>query len=312
MTVDQPTPPVGRDLHAAAEAARGAGDAADLAEHLYATWYLGFGTDGNGNGNRDGNGEGPAPRSSARENLLDALRAADASTVRWEDGWSVVAVSSRGRVGVVRDGRRRLLHRVDVLPVDGPCLPPAMGASVRVTARREHADPDGFWFTFSGDWDESAQPVEVVRFYWNAPAGALPALVGAATSALQQAGVAYGLKAASVPGLAVRADSAVLYLRRADAVAHRSVVMAVHRQVAGLLDEPTPPLALRLRPGLAVAEDPETGESFGQHRCRLLAAALQRAPTVEAAVAGLVAGGIDPLSPHLNPGASEDHSWPAG
>lgn len=303
MTVGLLTPPVGRALSAAADAALGAADAVDLAEYLYETWYLAL--DGAGAG-------GPPRRSPGTENLLDALRAADASTGRWEDGWSVATVSSRGRVGVVSEGKRRVLHRVDVLPVAGPCLPPVPGAAVRVTARREHADPGGFWFTFAGEWDEATQPTGVVRFYWNARASALPALVGAITSALQEAGVAYGLKAASVPELAVRADSAVLYLRRADAIAHRPVLMAVHGRVAGLLEEPTPPLALRLRPGLAVADDPETGESFGQHRCRLLAAALAQDPTVEAAVDGLVAAGIDPRRPHLNPGGSEDHSWPEG
>lgn len=303
MTVGPPTPPVGRDLHAAVAAAAGAGGAVDLAEHLYVAWYLGGGV--------DATDAAAGRRSPASENLVDALRAADAATGRWEDGWSVAAVSSKGRVGVVRDGRRRVLHRVDVLPATGPCLPPVPGTAVRVTARRDHADPGGFWFTFGGDWDETALPAGVVRYYWNAPTPALPALVGAITSALQTAAVAYGLKAVSVVG-AARPDSGVLYLRREDAASLRPVLMAVHRQVAGLLEEPTPPLALRLRPGLAVAEDPETGESFGQHRCRLVAAGLQRARTVEAAVAGLVAGGIDPARPHLNPGASEDHSWPPG
>lgn len=301
MTVGPDTPPVGRDLHAAVEAAAGAGESVDLAEHLYAAWYLGLGVDGPHGS--------PGPRSPVSENLLDALRAADAATGRWEDGWSVAAVSSKGRVGVVREGRRRVLHRVDVLPVAGPCLPPVPGAAVRVTARRDHADPGGFWFTFAGDWDETRPPVGVVRYYWNAPTPALPALVGAVTSALQGAGAAYGFKAVSIPA-AARPDSAVLYLRRADAAALRPVLMAVHRQVGGLLDERTPPLALRLRPGLAVADDPETGESFGQHRCRLVAAGLARARSVEAAVAGLVAGGIDPGRPYLNPGASEDYSWP--
>ncbi len=303
MTVGLNTSPVGRDLHAAVEAAAGVDDAVDLAEHLYVTWYLGQ--------SGDEPDAAPGPRSPASENLLDALRAADAATGRWEDGWSVAAVSSKGRVGVVREGRRRVLHRVDVLPVGGPCLPPVPGTAVRVTARRDHADPGGFWFTFGRDWDETARPVGVVRYYWNAPTPALPALVGAITSALQGAGAAYGLKAVSVPG-AVRPDSAVLYVRRADAAGLRPVLMAAHRQVAALLGEATPPLALRLRPGLAVAEDPETGESFGQHRCRLLAAGLERGRTVDAAEAGLVAGGIDPRRPHLNPGASEDHSWPPG
>lgn len=303
MTVGLGTPPVGRDLYAAVEAAAGAGDAADMAEHLYVTWYLGQGA--------GGPGAAPGPRSPASENLLDALRAADAATGRWEEGWSVAAVSSKGRVGVVRDGRRRILHRVDVLPVSGPCLPPVPGTAVRVTARRDHAEPGGFWFTFGGDWDEAARPVGVVRYYWNAATPALPALVGAVTSALHGAGAAYGLKAVAGPG-AVRPDSAVLYVRRGDTAGLRPTLMAVYREVAGLLGEGTPPLALRLRPGLAVAEDPETGESFGQHRCRLVATGLERGRTVEAAVAGLVAGGIDPDRPHLNPGASEDHSWPPG
>jgi hypothetical protein len=303
VTLGLDTPPVGRDLHAAVEAAAGAGHAVDLAEHLYVTWYLGLVA--------GGPDALAGPRSPASENLLDALRAADAATGRWEDGWSVAAISSKGRVGVVREGRRRVLHRVDVLPVAGPCLPPVPGSAVRVTARRDTADAGGFWFTFGGDWDEAARPVGVVRYYWNAPAPALPALVRALTSALQAAGASYGLKALSVPG-AMRPDSAVLYVRRADVAALRPALMAVHGRVAGLLGERTPPLALRLRPGLSVADDPETGESFGQHRCRLLAAGLERACTVGAAVAGLVAAGIDPARPHLNPGASEDDAWPPG
>ena len=75
----------------------------------------------------------------------------------------------------------------------------------------------------------------------------------------------------------------------------------------------TPLFARRLRAGVGQAEDPAGGESFGQHRCRIVAEGLwnayvEQASTREARLACVVAQferhGLSLRRPHLNAGST--------
>jgi lantibiotic modifying enzyme len=75
-----------------------------------------------------------------------------------------------------------------------------------------------------------------------------------------------------------------------------------------------------LAPGLGLAEDPGDGDSFGMHRCRLLADALvtaheQGAHSVEARVDAVLdrfaREGINPDRPYLNPGSDDRYTFDA-
>jgi hypothetical protein len=152
---------VREDLLAALEVAdRHSGlDATGLAELLYADWYLGLpGAPPD---------EPPAAPEPVDIALVDLLRDAHVDARRFEPGWTVEGVSSQGRVAVVRDGRKRILARVDVLPSVRACLPPRPGETVRAVARRDAIDEaTAFWFTYGGDWDEAAElSPELVRVY---------------------------------------------------------------------------------------------------------------------------------------------------
>ena len=309
---------VREDLLAALEVAdrSPAADAAALAEVLYADWYLGVGFS-------DDSTEEQIPTLGPLDlDLTDLLREAHVDARRWEPGWTVEGVSSQGRVAVTRDNRRRILARVDVLPVARVCLPPRPGDSVRAVARRDALDEaSAFWFTYGGDWDESSVPPSLVRVYWNVRRRSAPALVEALTHGLAAAGTSYSLKVAVGDRDVGRPDRAVLYLTRDAFAVATPAIRRLHGALAHTLHPRVPRLTRRLEPGLALAEDPGTGESFGQHRCRLVADAIrgdgdgggsadpdERVATV---VAHLAAAGLDPARPYLHPGSDEDHPWPS-
>ncbi|HVL28923.1 MAG TPA: T3SS effector HopA1 family protein [Acidimicrobiales bacterium] len=302
---------------AAAEVARSmpaAATARDLATALYRRWYLGL---------DDGGDDGAAPAmavgvpTAADVNLLDALRSAHVDSGRWLDGWSVRAVSSRGRALVERHGRERVLHRVDVLAGSRPCLPPRAGDRVRVTARRDYLDEEGgFWFAAGGAWDEAVVPPSLVRLYWHVSRAGAPALVHHLTRALDGGAVPHSLKVARADPPTDRPDGAVLYVEEAHVEAALAAAAACHPAVSPWLRPGVPRLTLELAPGVGLAEDPGTGESFGQARCRVVAAAVadRRDASLDEAAAGALAAletaGVDPGRPHLRPGSDRDYRWP--
>jgi HopA1 effector protein family len=304
---------VRRDLLAAVAVAERfpAAEGAELAEVLYGEWYLGSHV-------LDGRAD---PLDSVDLNLPDVLRAAHVDAGRWERDWTVEGVSSRGRVAVTRNGRRRVLARVDVLPVARVCLPPRPGDVVRVAVRRDDLDETGaFWFTYGGDWDESDLPVGLVRVYWHVRRRTTPDLVRVLTATLGRTDCSYALKVAVEDRQVERPDRAVLYLAGDDAAAAAPLIRRAHTELTEALLAPVPRLTLRLGRGLAMADDPGTGESFGQHRCRLVADALTAArgdgsanaeERAARALERLSAAGVDPARPYLRPGSSGGGAWPS-
>jgi hypothetical protein len=298
---------VWEDVESAVNAAEGAPatEPGELAGHLYAEWYLGVGG--------ATAAERPATPDPTDLNLVDALRAVHADSERWENGGEISGVSNRGRIAVSHGERRRIATRVDVLPERHPCLAPRPGEPTRFTARRDSVDETGaFWFTWCGDWNEDEIPSDLVRMYWHVPRRQTPALVRSLTAHLASAGCSYAMKIAVEDREAERVDRAVVYLTP-DAVPRAAPALrSAYHDVAHRLRDTVPRLTLRLAPGLSVAEDPGSGESFGQHRCRLIAEALAAAEGCDrsgralAVLRRFTEEGIDPAYPHLRPGSHAD------
>jgi hypothetical protein len=131
---------------------------------------------------------------------------------------------------------------------------------------------------------------------------------------LNRFGVPFRFKCLDAAQNYVRLDAAVLYVARR----HDRLVRELLDELAAGLDsrhlgDATPLFARRLRPGVGQAEDPAGGESFGQHRCRIVAEGLWnayagQAPTREARLACVVAQfaryGLSLRRPHLNAGST--------
>ena len=171
---------------------------------------------------------------------------------------------------------------------------------------------------FRGDTDK-AEPAAIpwrVRCYWNLRSATAVRWLGTLTSDLDRLEVPFGLKVLRDPRTYRRADAGVLYLEPRHYGRALPAIRRCYRKVRDGMRPEVPRLTVELAPGLGVAEGPADGDSFGEHRCRLIAGALTRAfaagrhgererPAVVASA--FRAAGLDPRRPHLAPGSSASY-----
>lgn len=203
-------------------------------------------------------------------------------------GWSLSG-GTGSHIGGTRDGVRVVFEPEDVANREQ--------GTVYVSAVRPALHPG--YLTIVGPGGEPGRAL--LRCYLAARAASSVTVVRTVAAALAQRGLRFVLKAADTPEGYQRRDAIVLYTSMAEGSA------AVTAVVSGLpensLSERTPLLAERMAPGVATAESPEDGVSFGLHRCTVLASALRKAgrsgsPAVVTTVRDqFAAAGIDPDAP---------------
>lgn len=239
------------------------------------------------------------------DELSAVLSAAHPGRDRWEDGWQVHQTLATGRVVATRNGELKFFWPGEFVLADGPGMQPAKGSRLRVWRPRESPTlQPGFWFAFGAAGGSEELPL--LRVYFNLTADAAPLLVSALVGTLDRYGIPFRFKCLSRRSLYPRTDAAVLYLARRHWAPGSEIVQAVAARVGrGMVDE-TPLFALRLAPGVSLAEDPGSGESFGMHRCRLAAQGVwnawragARTPAARLAAveAAFRQGGVDPARP---------------
>jgi hypothetical protein len=150
---------------------------------------------------------------------------------------------------------------------------------------------DGWWRTWNTTWRPRPNSTRVLL---SPRADAAGDLVAALTGLLRD--VPYLLACPTEASRLTRSGAAALYVPR---TATLSPDLAT--TLAPLLRADTPPLCLPVAPGVAVAQYPDNGMTFGEHRCHLVAMALGRADRGEAltAIADVFsAHGVDPCAPY--------------
>ena len=282
------------------------GARAVLAEALAARLYADFYCSG-----------GPAPPEPAPDpsapawawSRLDAMSAANAGRGFAQPGWVVRSIED-GLTVVERDGLRLWARASEVVTGAGGGEP---GAQVELLLPKDSLGLSPGFYTAHGDAGDgpAADEAPVDRFYWNVRPEARPSLVRALTTRLNRDELQFRLKVLQGPPVE-RSDAGVLYTAPAERAEVRAALGVVRREVAGGLRPRTPALALALAPGLGFAEDPPGEESFGTHRCRLIAEALAEAHAQSlrgreerlAAIAGrFAAEGLSLDAPHLSAGS---------
>lgn len=229
-------------------------------------------------------------------NLVEMLRAAHAGFRDWEDGWRVENVGPRGQAIIRRGAEVRLLERSDYSPSARRGLLPRPGDEVSVTRRRDRVDPDdGWWRTGGRSWSWVVAPAGLIRLYFNHELAGLPALVAGLTGMLAGEPEPWLLKCATDPALHARTDATVAYLTAGTLERNAAGVLEIARAAGAHARAGGPPLTMPVAPGLAMAFDPGGEESFGAHRCRLIAEA--RGGTVKAVLARFASDGVDPARP---------------
>jgi len=112
-----------------------------------------------------------------------------------------------------------------------------------------------------------------LRVYWNVNLSGAVVLMEETTRILNRLRISFRLKILLDTAIA-RRDAAVLYVPLADWPAARDIVGQLDN--SRNIEAGTPLFTKPLRPGIALAEDPQTGLSFGMHRSGLVARSLAR------------------------------------
>jgi len=254
--------------------------------------------------------------------LAARLAAANGSRDRWEQGWRITQVLPGGQVLAQRGGASRTLWPGQFLSQDGPGAPPRPGGQIRLFYPKESTSlQPGFYYVFGETPEEESHGFGLVRAYWNVTAAGAPGLVRLLSARLNRFHVPFRFKCSVVPSEYERTDVAVVYLSKRFFPIFADLLGDIHPELRAHLGDEVPLFAKRLLAGVGIAEDPGNGESFGQHRCRLLAETLwncflsgNQSLSARRSELGrlLGASGVDERQLHLNAGSLDVYELPAG
>ena len=247
------------------------------------------------------------------------LAEANPSRERWDPDWMIYQLGANGQVFVRKGERERVAMPGAFISDFVVGQAPQIGASVRLRAPHEAMGiQPGYYFAFGETLDEVAEQLSLVRFYFHCAAENAAPLLAALGSALNRFQVPFQVKAPISPGLYGRTDAVVLYLAARFFAIVARIVSSIREQIA--LEFTVPLFTKQLWPGIGVAVDPGTGDSFGSHRCRLCAEGIvdawregkQEAPArLTASAARFATAGLDITRPYLGAGWVDLFSLPA-
>ena len=247
------------------------------------------------------------------------LAAANAGRERWDRGWVIHQFGPNGQAFVRKGDRERVAVPGAFIFDAAPGMTPQIGSSVSVRAPSEtyEAQP-GYYFAFGETLDELADNLSLTRLYFHCRADDAALLVSELTGALNRFQTPFQLKTPTAPSLYGRTDAAVLYVGGRYFPITARIVAFVREKVR--LEAATPLFTKTLWPGIGAAVEPGTGESFGSHRCRLMAEGIvdawrrgeqERASALCRNVeARFAAAGLDLRRPWLGPGGVDPFNQP--
>jgi hypothetical protein len=277
---------------------------AALQAELYMTVY-----------NRRFTGQPPAIHA-AFSNLTDELSRANAGRERWDHGWQVYEAAPNGVVQAHKHGKAQLFYPGQYQALGAaPGAQPALqtGAFVNVYLAKEmRFFQDGFYIVLGEQVQPWYEQVTLVRLYWNVNPEGSVALVRDVTQRFNRFQVPFRFKCLSYRELYDRFDAGVLFVGRRQWDITALLAAEIYEKVKDHLAPDTPLFAKRLAPGLALAEDPGNGESFGTSRCRIVAEGLwsayarglqSEAARIEDISAAFARAGVPSDRPWLSPGS---------
>jgi hypothetical protein len=248
--------------------------------------------------------------------FVDTLSAANAGSGCCESGWEVTEITA-DEVAIRRDKLTLWVTREDLDMRGSDAVSCGAGLKLRMPKELRSISP-GYYFALGDRAEPGDDTARLVRMYWNLRRESAEAFLREATLALNRGGFFFRLKLLNDPGSYARCDAGVLYIRRCDYGAVSLALGPVYASVAHRLKPRTPAFTKTLAPGLGLAEDPGHIESFGQHRCRLLAEGLIRGYEQNAdnlddrfriACDCFKADGIDVDRPYLGPDSSDLYTF---
>ncbi len=251
----------------------------------------------------------------AADDLTTILTAANQSRASWDEGWKIDQILEGGRILARKGGAARAFLPGEYLTHRGIGSGPEAGAKVSIFIAPGSADlQPGYYYAFGQTVGEFEEGEQMVRFFWNVTSVGAPRLTEAVTREFNRFQIPFRFKCANRESDYPRLDAAVLYLHARYYPIAALVTESVHARLEPWLGPDTPLFSKRLAHGLALAEDP--GESFGENRSRILAAAMAatRGKPADERIAELrrqfERRGLSLARPWLNPGSMDRYEFP--
>lgn len=206
--------------------------------------------------------------------LLDAYGGQGQLSRDWK-----VLVSMNGGEVCAEKGRRVHVWRPGQYLFDGAPARVKKGDVIHVLLRKNSLTlQSGFYHAFgSFVADELCGGSRSARFYLNARHDGAADVVRLVSNTFNARGLPFQFKCLSSASDYVRRDSAVIYMGKRYAHLAVSLLNEIYPRLRAHLRAEIPILSKPLAPGLALAEDPDTDDSFGTHRTRAIAQGLYAA-----------------------------------
>uniref|UniRef100_A0AAN0MDR4 T3SS effector HopA1 family protein n=1 Tax=Yoonia rhodophyticola TaxID=3137370 RepID=A0AAN0MDR4_9RHOB len=216
--------------------------------------------------------------------------------------WTLGPRVEGGQV-ITRDGLQVLLDDETYSARNAVTAPDQQMLSLDSPTAHAKLSPGHIMFRTSAALDSS----DIIRFYWHILPRGAAALTRAVTGVLGPLNVPFNFKVIDRPANFDRCDAAVLYVGRDQMPIVGPALPQIHKAVHDSLRDGWPALTLGLAKGLAVAEDPGGGQSFGMARCGLLASALlEGSDPMDAIATGFTQAGLNLARPYLKSGSDGD------
>jgi class II lanthipeptide synthase len=246
--------------------------------------------------------------------FLAALGAANGGTGPWDRGWTVAKVET-GHVLAAKDGLTLLVPKANCR-ISEKAESLERGTEILVHYPKDlPAMSPGYYLALADrPWVVGGNQA-VARVYWHLTAEGAEPFVRSLTARLNCRGIPFLLKVLDHPSRYSRCDAGVVYIARSAYEEVLPDLRATYSAVAPHLVEGVPALTKPVAPGVGFADDPPGDQSFGMHRCLLLAEGIVvaherglRSPTarLQSVHAAFRDAGVDPSRPYLNPGSSID------
>ncbi|MDE1812251.1 MAG: hypothetical protein KGH85_05225 [Thaumarchaeota archaeon] len=204
------------------------------------------------------------------QDFIESLSGANTGIGSWEFGWQVLKIEKNGQLAVQKDGLTLWAYPQQFRSTSGPDIVGRKGY-LGMPKELRHLLP-GFYMAY-GNAPLNDEPI-TVRLYWNIEMKGATTLLETITTQLNNENLPFKFKVLNNQNSFLRADAAVLYINKKYLEKAAVSLSRIYKTIQPFLKTPTPLFAKTIAPGVALAEDPDNGESFGQHRSRILAEAL--------------------------------------
>lgn len=256
-------------------------------------------------------------RSSSNSNksrdFVETLSKANTGHGTWEPGWEVRKIEKNGQLAAYKDGLTLWISPKQFLLYDDGEM--AVGKKGYIAMVKEFRSLLPGFYMANGDAPLDQTP-PLTRIYWNVGSQDAALLLSILTRELNNENIPFQFKILSDPSSFSRMDAGVLYISKRHLEKSRNALRNIYERTKKTFKPETSLFCKRLAPGVSLAEDPKNGESFGQHRTRLLAEAvyqthekniLAKEEKFNYVSAYLAKSGVDIRWPYLNSGSVDDY-----